>query len=377
LVSANIIYREVVSNPSDAIRYVKRDGHEGVQYTQLQQVDIYKSRQTYKSASIRAYGSNRSKLWLTLQTVERVPGGGGWNFDEPEQKWSCAADQIPILQAFLNEQFPESGRYTLAAASDSALMDLAKQMAAGEVDAAAVSRLICAMSNVEGVAEMIAESDERGLLTGLIERHRQQKRLAAIRAVVEDPAKNERDIQRVMQKEAWLFGGRYLNVAARRKLDARHEVDIPLIRADGALHIVELKQANVSDLVVKYRNEWVVGPEVNLAVGQVLNYMRAFDEQRGQILEDFQIDTRRAAATVVIGHPDLVTTGASKKEITTAIRTYNTHLSRVEVMTFEDLLDGAARSFALSMTDDTDDSDAEGPDLSADGPPEEPDWANW
>jgi hypothetical protein len=334
-----------VSSTGDVIQYIESDGGDNASYQTRRTVTIQKSQQTYKTAAICTYGSTQ-KPWLVLRTCGRVPGGNSWDFDNPEERWTASEGQVTVLQKFLNEEFPESGAYTLASA-DSDPMALVQRMTSGELDAETVGRLIQALSTVEGATELLAEADERGLLTGLIERHRQRKRLAALRTVVLDATKNENDIQRLIKNEAWLFGGRYIGVTTRRRLTALHEVDIPLIRADGALHIVELKRSNIAKLVQQYRNEWIVGAEVNEAVGQAMNYLRALDEHR-PILQGIGIDTCRASATVVIGHPDFVTTGATPAEVNDAIRMYNTHLSRVEVMTCQDLLDGAERAFELA-----------------------------
>lgn len=79
-----------------------------------------------------------------------------------------------------------------------------------------------------------------------------------------------------------------------------------------------------------------------------MNYLRSLDEQRDHILVKYGIDTRRAFGTVVLGHPMFVTGKIDEKLVSEAVRTYNSHLSRVEVMTFADLIEGAERSFALS-----------------------------
>ncbi|MFF5230281.1 Shedu anti-phage system protein SduA domain-containing protein [Dactylosporangium sp. NPDC000521] len=335
-----------MSSTGDVIQYVEMDGGDGASHQTLRRVQIYKSQQTYKTAAVCTYGSSQ-KRWLVVQTCERVPGGSGWDFEHPQEHWAASEGQITVLQKFLNEEFPESGAYTLASANSDPTA-LVQRMTDGELDPDVVSRLVGALSTVEGAAELIAESDERGLLAGLIERHRQRKRLAAVREVVLDSTKNENDIQRLIKNEAWLFGGRYVRVATRRRLTALHEVDIPLIRADGALHIVELKRSNIAKLVQQYRNEWIVGAEVNEAVGQAMNYLRTLDEHRPLLLSEIGIDARRAAATVVIGHPNFVATGATPAEVNDAIRMYNAHLSRVEVMTYQDLLDGAERAFELA-----------------------------
>jgi hypothetical protein len=145
-----------------------------------------------------------------------------------------------------------------------------------------------------------------------------------------------------------MFGGLFVGRATRRLLTVRDQLDLSLIRSDGTLHGVELKRANVPELVVEYRNHLIVGPNVNEAVGQAINYLRSLDEQRANILAELGIDCRRASMTVVIGHPRFVAGRITATEVAETIRTYNAHLTRIHVMTYQDLLDGADRSLRLS-----------------------------
>lgn len=93
------------------------------------------------------------------------------------------------------------------------------------------------------------------------------------------------------------------------------------------------------------------------------NYLRVMDEDRHRILADHGVDTRRASATVVIGHPRYVNGKVIPQEIAESLRTCNTHAARIEVITYETLLESAERMLALS-------SAQQGPDPS--DPREEP-----
>jgi hypothetical protein len=182
-----------------------------------------------------------------------------------------------------------------------------------------------------------------------------------LQSVIKDPAKTETDVHRLIEDAYWIFGGRYVGVE-KRNLMSLDEHDILLLGADQTLHIVELKGPNIPQLVRLHRNHWIVGKAVHEAVGQAMNYMRAFDE-RGATETTYyknelgrEYDMRRVFATVVIGHPTHVrATGKDSKVvheriIQQTIRSYNAHLSRIEVMTYKDLADTAER--ALTFEDE-------------------------
>ena len=221
-----------------------------------------------------------------------------------------------------------------------------QKVQAGEADASQLRQLAQALVEAPNAATVLAQHSAGKILLDGIQATQQREVVAKLRAAVEDPATREPTIQRILEEAWWIFGGRFIDKAQRRNLTVLNQVDIPLIRADGVLQVVELKTANIPDLVVKYRNHYIVGPKVNEAVGQVTNYLRDFDEQRHIIEENFGIECRRAFATVLIGHPRYVR-DVTAEEVTKALRTYNAHLSRIEVITYGELIAGAEGALSL------------------------------
>ncbi|MGW3652540.1 hypothetical protein [Streptomyces sp. NPDC000878] len=67
------------------------------------------------------------------------------------------------------------------------------------------------------------------------------------------------------------------------------------------------------------------------------------DEQRLAIRNQFGLETRRARALVLVGHP-AAQPGVPEDTINEVLRTANTHLSRIDVLTYKELLDNAERS---------------------------------
>ncbi|MFJ1764156.1 Shedu anti-phage system protein SduA domain-containing protein [Amycolatopsis sp. NPDC088138] len=173
-----------------------------------------------------------------------------------------------------------------------------------------------------------------------------KEKLAEIRRVVEDRYSREAHLQQAVSGSFWLFGGSHIGEAGRRRYATGTEVDIPLLRPDGSLHIVELKLATAR-LVKRYRTGLIVHPLVHEATSQVMNYLRAFDENRGDILARHGLDPRRATGTVVIGHP-MFQPEFSEQEIAETLRTYNAEHSRISVISYKELLDNAERTLTLS-----------------------------
>lgn len=211
-------------------------------------------------------------------------------------------------------------------------------------------------------ARMIGEAVEgvdAGLLAQVLELKARRAGLAALRAAVDDPDSSEGALHDCLKGQEWIFGGVYVAELSRRQYTPDTILDIPLLRGDGSLHVVELKRANISDLVIRRSGHLMPGAPVHHAVSQVQNYLRTLDENRHTILAKYGVDTRRASATVVIGHPRYVNQKITRREVTETLRTYNAHLARIEVITYETLLESAERMLALSSARQDSDSEEE------------------
>ncbi|MET9574795.1 Shedu anti-phage system protein SduA domain-containing protein [Streptomyces massasporeus] len=248
---------------------------------------------------------------------------------------------------FLQAPEDRPGRYVIPRGRAEITLWLERIIRSGRIDVmdpAAEARKIAA--SPEALA-LLAADDQGRILLQAAELRRRAARLKELRTVVEDRTASEADVQRALDGQYWIFGGRFVDEAAHRRLVPGDEVDIPLIRGDGALHVVELKRSMSlkGPLVKRHRDAWVPAAQVHEAVGQAVNYLTGLDENRERIRADFGIETRRASALVLVGHPALHPE-VPEDEVNEALRTFNAHLTRVEVLTYKELVDNAERSLA-------------------------------
>jgi hypothetical protein len=302
---------------------------------------------------------------LRAQTWKAIPPeqGGGYDFDRTEYHWHCEGeDEVEALRLFLNHEFPTPGKYRLIE-KGSEFGRLLEELERGKVATSDVARLIQLAGRTPELVRTLAASQSGGLLAEAVELQRRRDQLAELRRIVEDPRSSERaHIHPQLKRMGWVFGGRYVGESTRRQLTTGDVLDIPLLRADGSLHVVELKGANIPSLVRRYRGPedpqkvagrceeipLIVGTEVHEAVGQAMNYLCHLDEDRDHVLAKFKIDVRRASATVLIGHPRFVTRSFSPDEISSTLRIHNSHHARIEVMHYGDLIESAERALALA-----------------------------
>ncbi|AVT29722.1 DUF4263 domain-containing protein [Plantactinospora sp. BC1] len=251
---------------------------------------------------------------------------------------------------FLHAPVDRPGRYRIVRGQAELSLWLEQVLRGKRIDVEDVEIIARELAMSPEALAVLAADRNGQLIFGAAELQRRASDLRGLRRVVEDRRASELDLQRALEGQHWIFGGRFIGEAAHRRLVPGDEVDIPLIRGDGALHVVELKLSmNLSGpLVKRHRNAWVPSGKVHDAVGQAVNYLVGLDENRERIRRDFGVETRRASALVLIGHPALQSE-VPEDEINETLRTLNTHLSRVEVLTYKELVDNAERSLGGSV----------------------------
>lgn len=293
---------------------------------------------TWKTASLLWFGK-------TPETISHVEfrgrdwhrSGNAWT-ETVERRWSCRDAEVDALREFLTAELSGVGEYSLVSA-DGALGVLLEHIREGRVGPGIIAALAGQLTEQVELVSTLDEIESVHLLGMAYNLRRQREVTDHFERLVRDPSSNEPQLQAVLEDNWWLLGGNYVSRVDRRQLTLLDQFDIPLLRADGVLHVVELKKANVRGAVRRYRQHCIVGPEVNSAVGQAANYLRSVDEQRHLIGSEHKIECRRAFASVIVGYPghngQADVTDAQFRE---AIRTYNSHLSRIEVLTYEDLI---------------------------------------
>ena len=272
---------------------------------------------------------------------------------------------IGFLGSFPEVERP-AGDYKVVPQADADLLNtmttpLIDALKDGTLPASTSVDLLRAMLAQPDAVTAIANAGAGAALRTVVQRAELSQVIDGLQILVDDPTTTEPDLQKLLEKHWWIFGGRFVDEAHRRSLTVLDQLDIPLIQADGSLHVIELKQAAIKKLVAPHRNHHVVGQDINTAVGQAANYLLSLDEKRAQILTDFGVDVRRARATVVIGHPRHCH-GIDDAVVRETVRNFNSHLTRIEVLTYEDLLAGATQVMKMATP-----PKAPNPDLSVVG----------
>jgi hypothetical protein len=338
-------------DPAEELRKLIENSAPEDDWRHVETAVVHRSDDVYKTATMWFVptGGDDGKLILVAQSWSPLPGHSGFHLRPGASQWTCEDAAIGELHRLLSTRFGTPfGTPEPQTEPDAPLSAVIRKVQTGEADAGQLAQLAEAVAKAPHAAEILAAHGAGQVLLDGIQAAKQRDVITALSEVVRDPAAKENDFQRILEESWWMFGGRFVDKAKRRLLAVMTQLDVPLIRADGALHVVELKRACIRDLIVPYRKFFVVGPEVNKAVGQTLNYLRELDEERNSIKQKLGIECRRAFATVVIGHPEHVGDPEIREHVPETLRTYNAHLSRVEVITYADLIQGAEKALELA-----------------------------
>jgi len=307
----------------------------------------------YKSASLLFCGDDHDDLTsveVQFQTSRLGPDGfyrattTGPDGEVRDKVWGCTLEELRVLIGLIEAEDQEGGKYSLIEARGNASTVL-DYLRTGDLSSGFLASIAQALiERVDRVSDL-SEVEGIELISAAADLGRQRQVTDEFEAAVLDPRSLEGAFQKQLDLNWWLLGANYIGKLDRKRFTALDTYDMALVRADNVVHIVELKQANIPNLVVPEHKHFSVGVDINKAVNQAANYLRAVDEQRAEILAEFGVECRRAQATVIIGHPDHNhRDDVTPAQVREAIRTYNSHLSRIEVLTYEDVIATARNS---------------------------------
>lgn len=164
------------------------------------------------------------------------------------------------------------------------------------------------------------------------------------RLIEENPS--EQAFQDLLGANPWLFGSEYSELLDRRMWTRDQNKDFVMRRTvDGYLEIIEIKRPIKGALFNydKSHDTYYASAPVSQVVGQVMNYIERAETHRHNIRSMDGEDTLKIRARIILGRD-----GDERQQ--EALRTYNAHLHRIEVLTFDQLLRIGGR--ILSMFED-------------------------
>lgn len=160
-----------------------------------------------------------------------------------------------------------------------------------------------------------------------------------LKRLIDDPTTPEQCFQTHLAAHPWMFGSEYSELLNRRTWTRDDNLDYMLRRTiDGYLEIIEIKTAFSERLFIPDTSHDCYYPSSKLSpvIGQVMRYIEEVERSRDSILAKDNVDTLKIRARIIVGR-----TGDAQQ--VAALRNLNSHLYRIEVLTFDQLLRIASR----------------------------------
>ena len=163
--------------------------------------------------------------------------------------------------------------------------------------------------------------------------------LEKLRELVGNPKTVEREFQKHLEINPWMFGSEYSELLPRKTWTRDDRLDYMLRKTvDDYLEIVEIKTAFEDALFLKDSSHDSYYPSSKLSpvIGQVTRYIEEVERNRASILVTDDVDTLKIRARVIVGRD-----GSTEHQA--ALRNFNAHLYRIEIITYDQLIKIAER----------------------------------
>ncbi len=165
------------------------------------------------------------------------------------------------------------------------------------------------------------------------------KSVNELKRLINIPSTPETDFQRHLEKNPWMFGSEYSELLHRRTWTRDDRLDYMLRKTvDDYLEIVEIKTA-FDDALFLYdasHDSYYPSSRLSPVLGQVTRYIEEVERNRDSTIAKDGSDTLKIRARIIVGRD-------GKSQHQAALRNFNAHLYRIEIITYDQLVKIAER----------------------------------
>lgn len=266
-----------------------------------------------------------------------------------ETSFQCQKDEVIRLLGFLEEFYEleglERGEHVIIRKDSPSSKAAASAVQAIKNCESGTEAVL--MSLIGSINEMDVDIDELDLSEEAVEKDairaeyaikhaRTRSKLDEFQTLVER-AEPEQQYQKFLEDNPWLFGHEYVRRLDIRELTRGDEVDFCMESVDGYYDIIEIKTPEKRVLVEDSSHDTHrASAELSGAIAQVEDYIHSIEANEAQIKLDDDIHMLKPRGIIVIGN------GLSKVE-RESLRILNSHLNRVTIYTFSDIVELGGR----------------------------------
>ncbi|MCC7570339.1 DUF4263 domain-containing protein [Candidatus Micrarchaeota archaeon] len=151
----------------------------------------------------------------------------------------------------------------------------------------------------------------------------------------------EKDIQNWLYEHPWFFGPKYMEGSKEEINRTQDRIDFMLQRYDTFYDIIELKLPGMPIFVGETEDQpqqelsrnFQMSAEVKNAISQVIGYIEQYNLDKTNMFYEKGIDLHKPKGIIIIGK--------SNPQIKRALKTLNSYLHDIEILSYEDVLEEA------------------------------------
>jgi hypothetical protein len=147
--------------------------------------------------------------------------------------------------------------------------------------------------------------------------------------MINNPNLKEKDYQKFLEKNHWFFGGEYIKAYPQKRVGAELIEDFLLEKYDGFHDVVEIKKP-VHKIFVGKENKLKPSSDCMGGVSRIMDYLDYYDRNVQEEYWKTKKEIYKPKGVVVIGRDHNI----DKRKL----RQFNSHMTRVEIWTYNDLL---------------------------------------
>lgn len=167
--------------------------------------------------------------------------------------------------------------------------------------------------------------------------------LNKLKLLVNNPSTSEGEFQKHLEANSWMFGSEYSELLPRKTWTRDDRLDYMLRKTvDDYLEIVEIKTAFNDPLFLldTSHDSYYPSSKLSPVIGQITRYIEEVERNRDSILAKDGTDTLKIRARAIVGRD-----GDARHQA--ALRNFNAHLHRIEIITYDQLIRIAERVLSV------------------------------
>lgn len=306
---------------------------------------------------------------LKIDQIDRSKQGWNYKTEKSVRLDGNKPDEIKKLYCFLDAEYTnqlgaEIGELHLVNSSDFAklsnLLDAVESINDNEkfsLLGSIISHIEASQTNISEFIKAfeVSNKDTLSHISTAAKIVEYSKAIAELRILIDTQNTLEGDFQKHLELHPWMFGSEYSQRLQRKTWTRDDRLDFMMRKTvDDYVEIIEIKKAFTDSLFTYDRSHDSYYPSSKLSavIGQVVRYIEEIERQRDSIIVSEGFDTLKIRAKIIVGRD-------GNSEQVKALRNLNSHLHRIEIITYDQLLKVSERIlgiFDVAVSSSTKDS---------------------